>query len=133
VPQSEFPDPRSRTVFDSSTTIASVAARGFGVALLPAAMFQDENRQQRLIRPFKIEVTLGDDWITPLRSLRPSPAMLAFKSWLLETIAVPDAERTGHEAVPHPEVTCLRKLHAVFAGRHLRSPSSALLRNNSRH
>jgi LysR family transcriptional regulator, regulator of gene expression of beta-lactamase len=83
VPQSEFPDPRSRTVFDSSTTIASVAARSFGVALLPAAMFQDENRQQRLIRPFKIEVTLGDDWITSLRSRRPSPAMLTFKSWLL--------------------------------------------------
>jgi LysR family transcriptional regulator, regulator of gene expression of beta-lactamase len=83
------------TVFDSSITIASVAARGFGVALLPAAMFQDENLQRRLIRPFKIEVTLGDYWITSLRSRRPSPAMLAFKSWLLETIAVPDAKKTG--------------------------------------
>ena len=74
-------------VFDSSITIASAAARGFGVALLPAALFQDEIRQRRLVRPFKIEVALGDYWITSLHSRRPSPAMLAFKSWLLETIA----------------------------------------------
>ena len=74
-------------VFDSSITIANAAARGFGVALLPAALFQDEIRQRRLARPFKIEVELGDYWITSLHSRRPSPAMLAFKGWLLETIA----------------------------------------------
>jgi LysR family transcriptional regulator, regulator of gene expression of beta-lactamase len=54
---------------------------------LPAALFQDEIRQRRLVRPFKIEVALGDYWITSLHSRRPSPAMLAFKGWLLETIA----------------------------------------------
>ena len=62
-------------------------ARGFGVALLPAALFQDEVGQRRLVRPFKIEVSLGDYWITSLHSRRPSPAMLSFKNWLLETIA----------------------------------------------
>jgi len=75
-------------VFDSSITIASAAARGFGVALLPAALFEDEVRQRRLVRPFKIEVALGDYWITSLHSRRPSAAMLSFKNWLLETIAV---------------------------------------------
>jgi LysR family transcriptional regulator, regulator of gene expression of beta-lactamase len=50
-------------------------------------LFQDEVRQRRLVRPFKIEVALGDYWITSLHSRRPSPAMLSFKSWLLETIA----------------------------------------------
>ena len=74
-------------VFNSSITIASAAARGFGVALLPAALFQDEIRQRRLVRPFKIEVALGDYWITSLHSRRPSPAMLSFKNWMLETIA----------------------------------------------
>jgi LysR family transcriptional regulator of beta-lactamase len=73
-------------VFDSSITMASVAMRGFGVALLPAAMFRDEVRQRRLIRPFKTEVPLGDYWITSLHSRRPSTAMLSFKNWLLETI-----------------------------------------------
>ena len=75
------------TVFDSSITIASVAMRGFGIALLPAVMFRDELRQRRLIRPFKTEVALGDYWITSLHSRRPSTAMLSFKNWLLETIA----------------------------------------------
>jgi LysR family transcriptional regulator of beta-lactamase len=55
--------------------------------LLPAALFQDEIRQRRLVRPFGIEVALGDYWITSLHSRRPSPAMLSFKNWLLETIA----------------------------------------------
>src|SRR5262249_42799328 len=55
-------------VFDSSITIAGVAARGFGVALLPAALFHDEVRQGRLVRPFETEVTLGDYWITSLLS-----------------------------------------------------------------
>jgi LysR family transcriptional regulator, regulator of gene expression of beta-lactamase len=73
-------------VFDSSITIANAAARGFGVGLLPAALFQDEVRQRRLVRPFGIEVALGDYWITSLHSRRPSPAMLSFKNWLLETI-----------------------------------------------
>ena len=73
-------------VFDSSVTIASVSARGFGVALLPAALFEDEIRQRRLVRPFKVEVALGDYWITSLHSRQPSAAMLSFKNWLLETI-----------------------------------------------
>jgi LysR family transcriptional regulator of beta-lactamase len=33
------------------------------------------------------EVPLGDYWITSLHSRQPSPAMLSFKNWLLETIA----------------------------------------------
>ncbi len=80
-------------VFDSSVTTASVAARGSGVALLPAAMFQDEVRQRRLVRPFKIEVALGNYWITSLHSRQPSPAMLSFKSWLLEMIAAKSPAR----------------------------------------
>jgi LysR family transcriptional regulator of beta-lactamase len=82
-------------VFDSSVTIASVAARGFGVALLPAVLFQDEIRERRLVRPFKIEVALGDYWITSLHSRQPSAAMLAFKTWLLETIAAQKESSSG--------------------------------------
>jgi LysR family transcriptional regulator, regulator of gene expression of beta-lactamase len=80
-------------VFDSSITMASVAARGSGVALLPAVLFQEEVRQRRLVRPFKIEVALGDYWITSLHSRRPSPAMLSFKGWLLEMIAAEQKPR----------------------------------------
>jgi LysR family transcriptional regulator of beta-lactamase len=83
-------------VFDSSITMAEVAARGAGVALLPASMFGHELREGRLARPFGIEIILGAYWLTSLRSKRPSPAMLAFKAWLLDSVAAadPDSLRT---------------------------------------
>jgi LysR family transcriptional regulator of beta-lactamase len=80
-------------VFDSSLTIANAAVRGFGVALLPAALFEDEIRQRRLVRPFKVEVALGDYWLTSLHSRQPSAAMLSFRNWLLETIGAREQDR----------------------------------------
>lgn len=74
-------------MFDSSIIMAEVAARGAGVALLPASMFEDQLQQQRLARPFKIDIHTGDYWLTALRSKRASPATLAFRSWLLDTVA----------------------------------------------
>lgn len=74
-------------MFDSSIIMAEVAARAAGVALLPAGMFEDQLQQQRLVRPFKIDIHTGDYWLTALRSKRASPATLAFRSWLLDTVA----------------------------------------------
>jgi LysR family transcriptional regulator, regulator of gene expression of beta-lactamase len=74
-------------IFDSSITMAEVVARGAGVALLPAGMFAHELREGRLVRPFKFEITLGAYWLTLLRSKHPTAAMLAFKTWLLDTVA----------------------------------------------
>ena len=74
-------------MFDSSIIMADVAARGAGVALLPAMLFSHEEQQRRIVRPFKTEIALGDYWLTWLRSRRPSPALLVFKAWLLETVA----------------------------------------------
>ncbi len=71
------------SMFDSSIIMAEVAARGAGVALLPASMFGEELRQGRLVRPFKIEIQTGDYWLTSLRSKRQSAAMQAFRDWLL--------------------------------------------------
>ena len=70
-------------MFDSSVTMAEVAAQGAGVALLPAIMFTRDLQQRRLIRPFQTEVTLGEYWLTSLRSKRQSAATHAFRAWLL--------------------------------------------------
>ncbi|MDJ0388873.1 LysR family transcriptional regulator [Roseomonas sp. E05] len=70
-------------VFDSSLTMAEAAAQGTGVALLPARMFEHDLRQGRLVRPFAAEVTLGAYWLTRLKSRRETPAMAAFRAWLL--------------------------------------------------
>jgi LysR family transcriptional regulator, regulator of gene expression of beta-lactamase len=82
-------------VFDSSVTMASVAMQDFGVALLPAVMFQDEVRRRRLVRPFDTEVALGDYWITRLQSRPPSSATISFKNWLLETISPKSGNSVG--------------------------------------
>lgn len=73
--------------FDSSVTMAEAAARGVGVALLPARMFETERRSGRLARPFDIDIDLGGYWLTSLKSRRETPAMQAFKGWLLTLLA----------------------------------------------
>lgn len=70
-------------MFDSSIIMAEVAARGAGVALLPPRMFADHLRQERLVRLFKTDIHTGDYWLTSLRSKRQTPAMAAFKDWLV--------------------------------------------------
>ncbi len=50
-------------VFDSSLTMASAAAAGAGVALLPPAMFANDLADGRLVRPFAHEVVTGRYWL----------------------------------------------------------------------
>ena len=71
-------------VFDSSLTMAEAAAQGAGIALLPVRMFAREMQQGRLVRPFKVEVSNGRYWLTRLKSRPVTPAMLAFKAWLVK-------------------------------------------------
>jgi LysR family transcriptional regulator of beta-lactamase len=70
-------------VFDSSAAMAVAAMSGVGVALAPAAMFAKELGAERLVCPFDVEVDTGRYWITRLHSREESPAMRAFRDWLL--------------------------------------------------
>lgn len=74
-------------VFDSSPVMAAAAMAGFGVALLPAAMFGRELASERLVRPFAAELAGGAYWLTRLHSRLESHAMAAFRSWLLDAAA----------------------------------------------
>ena len=76
-------------VFDSSLTMAEAAGQGAGVALLPARMFEHDLRAGRLVRPFATEVTLGEYWLTRLKSRAETAALAAFRAWLLEEVARP--------------------------------------------
>ena len=83
-------------VFDSSVTMAAAAVQGMGIALLPAVMFAQELRHERLVQPFDIHVTTGRYWLTRLKSKPVSAAMREFRTWLLEEAggtAPGDAER----------------------------------------
>jgi len=70
-------------VFDSSRLMVEAAVQGAGVALAPAAMFERELQEGRLMRPLDVEVTTGGYWLVRLRSRQVSPAMELFRDWLL--------------------------------------------------
>jgi len=70
-------------LFDSSAVMASAAMAGLGVALAPRAMFLRELAAEQLVQPFAIEIDAGRYWLTHLLSRKPSPAMQAFRDWLL--------------------------------------------------
>lgn len=71
------------TRFDSSTVMVQVAMRGDGVALAPANMFRRECAAGLLVQPFGLEVDVGAYWITRLMSRPETPAMAAFRDWLI--------------------------------------------------
>ena len=70
-------------LFDSSAVMASAAMAGLGVALAPRAMFLRELAAEQLVQPFAIEIDAGRYWLTHLLSRKPSPAMRAFRDWLV--------------------------------------------------
>jgi len=70
-------------VFDSSLAMAEAAAQQAGVALLPVLMFERELREARLACPFETEIETGAYWLTRLKSRQQTPAMEAFRRWLL--------------------------------------------------
>jgi LysR family transcriptional regulator of beta-lactamase len=70
-------------VFDSSLTLASAAAAGAGVALLPLRMFEQELAEGRLLQPFAPTLSLGRYWLTRLRSRPEREPLRRFKAWLL--------------------------------------------------
>lgn len=70
-------------IFDSSVTMAAAAMAGAGVALLPAAMFGEALAAGALVAPFGIGIDTGRYWLTRLKTRAPTPAMTAFREWLL--------------------------------------------------
>lgn len=84
--------PIKGTIFDSSVTMAEAAAQGAGVALLPVAMFERELSAGRLVRPFDVNVAMGEYWLTSLKSKAATDAMRAFRGWIVAT-----ADATGEQ------------------------------------
>jgi LysR family transcriptional regulator of beta-lactamase len=76
-------------MFDSSLTLVDAAAQGVGVALVPVAMFVPQIEQGRIVQPFGITALTGSYWLTRLKSRSETPAMKAFRQWLLGEIEAP--------------------------------------------
>jgi LysR family transcriptional regulator of beta-lactamase len=69
-------------IFDASLTMASAAAGGVGVALLPARLFEQDLASGRLVQPFNLCVDAGRYWLTRLKSRPETAAMAAVREWL---------------------------------------------------
>lgn len=70
-------------IFDSSLAMAEAAMQGLGIALAPPAMLARRIEEGALVRPFALEVPAGRYWLTWLKSRAPSPAMAAFREWIV--------------------------------------------------
>lgn len=77
------PPPIRGPVFDSSWVMVEAAMQGEGVALAPPALFARDLEQGRLVRPFAVEASAGGYWLTWLKSRNPTPALDAFRNWLV--------------------------------------------------
>lgn len=69
-------------IFDSSLALASAAASGAGVAMLPLRMFEQDLGEGRLLQPFPIGIRLGRYWFTRLRSRREREPVRRLRLWL---------------------------------------------------
>lgn len=69
--------------FDASVLMVQAAMTGAGVAMAPAAMFQRELSEGRLVRPFATEVDVGRYWLTRSLGREPPPAFAALHAWLI--------------------------------------------------
>jgi LysR family transcriptional regulator of beta-lactamase len=74
-------------LFDSSLIMVQAALRGAGVALAPYGLFRREIDSRQIVRPFAIDIDVDGYWLTRLKSRAPTPAMLAFRAWLVEAMA----------------------------------------------
>jgi len=77
--------PRS-IVFDSSLAMMEAALQGIGVALAPAMMFSRQLEIDAIRQPFDVGISTGSYWLTRLQSRAETPAMLAFKRWMCESV-----------------------------------------------
>jgi LysR family transcriptional regulator of beta-lactamase len=72
-------------LFDSSWVMVQAAMLDEGVALAPPKMFERTLAEGRLVQPFPLEVDLGAYWLTRLMTRPLTPAMAAFRDWVLRT------------------------------------------------
>lgn len=74
-------------VFDSAALMVEAARRGYGIALAPALLFADTLTAGVIRQPFDIDAGSDSYWLTRLKSRPLSPAMGAFRNWLLAPAA----------------------------------------------
>ena len=73
-------------IFDSSLAMMEAALQGIGVALAPAMMFSRQLENDVIRQPFDVGISTGSYWLTRLQSRAETPAKLATKGWMGESV-----------------------------------------------
>ena len=95
--------PPKSIVFDSSLAMMEAALQGAGVALAPPMMFPRLLATDAIQQPFDVYVSTGNYWLTRLKSRAETPAMAAFRDWLLNVAeAGNDSVTGGPSSSPSP-------------------------------
>lgn len=74
-------------VFDASSLMVQAAIDGYGVALVPVCMFERDIEGGRLVQPFPVLANTGAYWLVMQKSRPITPAMSAFRAWLLAQLS----------------------------------------------
>lgn len=85
------------SIFDSSRLMIETAIYEGGVALAPAKMFSREIAMGQLVRPFPIEVDMGQYWLTYLKSKPMTASMEIFQQWLINEALKEHNKKSGKE------------------------------------
>jgi LysR family transcriptional regulator of beta-lactamase len=74
-------------MLDSSIALADMAAEGYGIALLPPALFGHWTDRGRLVTLFDHSIVAGAYWLTRLQSRPETSGMRSFREWLCRAVA----------------------------------------------
>ena len=78
-------DPAQGQYFDLTTMALDAAEAGLGIAITREAQVQDAIESGRLVAPFRRDLLRGEGcYILTAPSLRDTPAVRAFRDWILE-------------------------------------------------
>ncbi len=92
----------SSIVFDTSLAMMEAILQGAGIGLAPPSMFERQLTSGAIVQPFDVSVPVGSYWLTRLQSRALTPAMGAFRDWLLDASGAGVTSRK-EAPVPSPQ------------------------------
>lgn len=101
----DWPEPDAGPSYDDAGLVIDAAIRGQGVALARAALVEDDLAGGRLVRIGDVAIEDVYAWFLVERAspARQSPAIAAFRAWLLDRVAAHGREPAvapGHAGIP---------------------------------
>ncbi|CAG9246777.1 LysR substrate-binding domain-containing protein [Paraburkholderia unamae] len=79
--------------FELTSHLIQAVVAGIGVGLVPRMLVEDELREKRLLSPFEAVASSRSYYLVYPERAQRHPVLIAFRDWLLQELAAPDAAR----------------------------------------